>query len=170
MDYIFRWLNLRFLSGTQLSLFSSLASQASQLPAPPSMIPDTEPDDRTRSRRAIWPSWPRRLPSASIRSALRPAWQLRNGSGGRRHRSRGACCLRLCKHLTGAATSGPRHLPRRRRHARDVRDERRPQLPGLRSHHGPQRLLPSLHELRHHQRLQLERFRYTWDSATLIQA
>ncbi|MGA7830176.1 MAG: vitamin B12-dependent ribonucleotide reductase [Terracidiphilus sp.] len=44
MDYIFRWLNLRFLSGTQLSLFSSLASQASQLPAPPSMIPDSEPE------------------------------------------------------------------------------------------------------------------------------
>jgi ribonucleoside-diphosphate reductase alpha chain len=44
MDYIFRWLNLRFLSGTQLSLFAGLASQASQLPAPPTMIPDAEPE------------------------------------------------------------------------------------------------------------------------------
>ena len=44
MDYIFRWLNLRFLSGTQLSLFSSLASQAPQLPASPSMIPEVEPE------------------------------------------------------------------------------------------------------------------------------
>jgi len=42
MDYIFRWLNLRFLSGTQLSLFAGLTSQASQLPAPPTMIPDAE--------------------------------------------------------------------------------------------------------------------------------
>jgi ribonucleoside-diphosphate reductase alpha chain len=42
MDYIFRWLNLRFLSGTQLSLFSSLAPHAPQLPASPSMIPDAE--------------------------------------------------------------------------------------------------------------------------------
>ena len=42
MDYIFRWLNLRFLSGTQLSLFAGLASQATQLPAPPTMIPDSE--------------------------------------------------------------------------------------------------------------------------------
>jgi len=44
MDYIFRWLNLRFLSGTQLSLFSSFAPQAASLPAPPTMIPDVEPE------------------------------------------------------------------------------------------------------------------------------
>jgi ribonucleoside-diphosphate reductase alpha chain len=44
MDYIFRWLNLRFLSGTQLSLFSSFAAQAPQLPASPSMIPENEPE------------------------------------------------------------------------------------------------------------------------------
>ena len=45
MDYIFRWLNLRFLSGTQLSLFAGLAPQASQLPAPPTMIPEVEPEE-----------------------------------------------------------------------------------------------------------------------------
>ena len=45
MDYIFRWLNLRFLSGTQLSLFSSFAPQAPQLPASPSMIPDAEGEE-----------------------------------------------------------------------------------------------------------------------------
>ena len=39
MDYIFRWLNLRFLSGTQLSLFAGLGAQAApQLPASPSLI------------------------------------------------------------------------------------------------------------------------------------
>jgi len=43
MDYIFRWLDLRFLSGTQLTLFAGLASQAPQLPASPSMSPETEP-------------------------------------------------------------------------------------------------------------------------------
>ena len=31
MDYIFRWLQLRFLSGTQLPLFAGLAAQAAQL-------------------------------------------------------------------------------------------------------------------------------------------
>ena len=46
MDYIFRWLNLRFLSGTQLTLFAGLAPQAPQLPASPSLLsdPDSEED------------------------------------------------------------------------------------------------------------------------------
>ncbi len=42
MDYIFRWLNLRFLSGTQLTLFAGLAPQAQQLPASPSLISEPE--------------------------------------------------------------------------------------------------------------------------------
>src|ERR1035437_2002670 len=37
MDYIFRWLNLRFLSGTQLMLFAGLAPQAAQLPSSPTI-------------------------------------------------------------------------------------------------------------------------------------
>ncbi|MFP5237260.1 MAG: vitamin B12-dependent ribonucleotide reductase [Acidobacteriota bacterium] len=38
MDYIFRWLSLRFLSGTQLTLFAGLAPQAPQLPAAPTIL------------------------------------------------------------------------------------------------------------------------------------
>ncbi len=45
MDYIFRWLNLRFLSGTQLTLFSGLAPQAPQLPASPTILSDPEFDE-----------------------------------------------------------------------------------------------------------------------------
>jgi ribonucleoside-diphosphate reductase alpha chain len=45
MDYIFRWLNLRFLSGTQLTLFAGLAPQMAQLPSSPSLLAETEPDD-----------------------------------------------------------------------------------------------------------------------------
>ena len=45
MDYIFRWLNLRFLSGTQLTLFAGLGPQAPQLPASPSLIPESEPEE-----------------------------------------------------------------------------------------------------------------------------
>jgi ribonucleoside-diphosphate reductase alpha chain len=45
MDYIFRWLNLRFLSGAQLSLFAGLASPAPQLPVSPSILPDPEPEE-----------------------------------------------------------------------------------------------------------------------------
>jgi len=44
MDYIFRWLQLRFLSGTQLTLFAGLATEAPQLPAPPSLLPEAEPE------------------------------------------------------------------------------------------------------------------------------
>jgi ribonucleoside-diphosphate reductase alpha chain len=42
MDYIFRWLHLRFLSGTQLTLFAGFAPQTPQLPASPTLIPDPE--------------------------------------------------------------------------------------------------------------------------------
>jgi ribonucleoside-diphosphate reductase alpha chain len=45
MDYIFRWLNLRFLSGTQLTLFAGLGAQAPQLPASPTLIPDNEHEE-----------------------------------------------------------------------------------------------------------------------------
>ncbi len=45
MDYIFRWLSLRFLSGTQLTLFAGLTPQAPQLAAPTSILPEPEPED-----------------------------------------------------------------------------------------------------------------------------
>jgi ribonucleoside-diphosphate reductase alpha chain len=45
MDYIFRWLNLRFLSGTQLNLFAGFAPAAPQLPAAPTMTPDLETEE-----------------------------------------------------------------------------------------------------------------------------
>jgi ribonucleoside-diphosphate reductase alpha chain len=50
MDYIFRWLNLRFLSGTQLSLFAGLAPQAPQLPASPSLLQESESEDESFSQ------------------------------------------------------------------------------------------------------------------------
>ena len=54
MDYIFRWLNLRFLSGTQLTLFAGLGPQAPQLPASPSILPehDAEEDSMSQSHLA----------------------------------------------------------------------------------------------------------------------
>lgn len=42
MDYIFRWLNLRFLSGEQLTLFAGLSPQAAPLPASPTILPESE--------------------------------------------------------------------------------------------------------------------------------
>ncbi|MGH9606379.1 MAG: vitamin B12-dependent ribonucleotide reductase [Terracidiphilus sp.] len=49
MDYIFRWLHLRFLSGEQLALFAGLAPQAPQLPASPSLLPETEAEEDAAS-------------------------------------------------------------------------------------------------------------------------
>src|SRR5215472_14563694 len=45
MDYIFRWLNLRFLSGEQLMLFAGLAPQALPLPETPTILPETESEE-----------------------------------------------------------------------------------------------------------------------------
>jgi ribonucleoside-diphosphate reductase alpha chain len=45
MDYIFRWLNLRFLSGEQLALFAGLAPKAPALPASPSLLPENDVEE-----------------------------------------------------------------------------------------------------------------------------
>ena len=45
MDYMFRWLNLRFLSGQQLTLFAGLGQQAPQLTASPSMMAESDLDE-----------------------------------------------------------------------------------------------------------------------------
>jgi ribonucleoside-diphosphate reductase alpha chain len=42
MDYIFRWLNLRFLSGEQLTLFAGLSPNVPQLPESPSILEETD--------------------------------------------------------------------------------------------------------------------------------
>jgi len=47
MDYIFRWLNLRFLSGEQLTLFAGLAPHANPLPETPTLLPEPEEHDES---------------------------------------------------------------------------------------------------------------------------
>jgi len=49
MDYIFRWLNLRFLSGEQLALFAGLAPKAPQLPASPSLLEESDPGEEDQA-------------------------------------------------------------------------------------------------------------------------
>ena len=120
MDYIFRWLNLRFLSGTQLTLFAGLAPQAPQLPASPSMIPETEAEEEAISQghlAQLAEEVARRLNQVSGP----PAGRLGNPAGagggiasgiGHRH------CRSHASATHGAQPQRPRHLPRRRRHAR----------------------------------------------------
>jgi ribonucleoside-diphosphate reductase alpha chain len=69
MDYIFRWLNLRFLSGEQLTLFAGLAPQAAPLPASPTILPDTESEIEGISQGQL------------TKLAEEVARQLRQGSG-----------------------------------------------------------------------------------------
>jgi len=45
MDYIFRWLNLRFLSGEQLTLFAGLAPRVPQLPESPSILSEADAEE-----------------------------------------------------------------------------------------------------------------------------
>ena len=53
MDYIFRWLNLRFLSGEQLTLFAGLAPRAPQLPESPSILPETNAEEASASQQNL---------------------------------------------------------------------------------------------------------------------
>ncbi len=45
MDYMFRWLHLRFLSGQQLTLFAGLAPSAPQLPSTPTILEESNMED-----------------------------------------------------------------------------------------------------------------------------
>jgi len=51
MDYMFRWLNLRFLSGEQMTLFAGLgmSPKAPALPASPSLIPENDVEEERAS-------------------------------------------------------------------------------------------------------------------------
>ena len=106
MDYIFRWLQLRFLTGQQQLLFENLRPEAAATCA-------------------------------------------------RRHR-RSERFLQLQREGRTSAPTEVRFHPRRRRALQHDRHGRRSKLPRLRHHHGEKRQLLQMHELRHHQRLQLK--------------
>ena len=55
MDYIFRWLNLRFLSGEQLTLFAGLAPQAAPLPESPTLLPSLRAGRRSAFSQSAFP-------------------------------------------------------------------------------------------------------------------
>ena len=154
MDYIFRWLHLRFLSGEQLTLFAGLAPQPAPIAAPPTLLPETEPEDDSGISQGqlarLAEEVARKLNQVSGQSTLgrrnRHGIDLfprqRHPAGNQRRQK-----LRGPPHQP-ARDPGSRHLSRIRRHARYVRHGRRPKLRCLRSDHGPQRQLLPLHELR----------------------
>ncbi len=138
MDYIFRWLQLRFLSGQQLSALRRTGGTCSCCQpcgchpersgiTGPTLLPGPARIHPRHGRHSSSPAGTAILPE------LRAVSQI--------------------PQRTPPGRSG--HLPRLRRHERPLRHGRRPQLPHLRSHHGSQRKLLPLHELRLDERLQL---------------
>ena len=163
MDYIFRWLNLRFLSGEQLTLFAGLAPQPTPLPTPPTILPESEPEDDSGISQGqlsrLAEEVARKLNQVSGQSSLTGMGSTSAPAGGiapDTEASRNTAGWSVA--WPGAA--GPRRLSPVRCHARSLRHGRRSQLRSVRRHHGPQRQLLSLHELRLNFRMQLATFMY----------
>ncbi len=165
MDYIFRWLNLRFLSGEQLTLFAGLAPQAPQLPASPSLLPESDLEEADSCDPAAHCAAGRGGGQAA-EPGDGGGWALRRrnraGAAGRARHECAAAGRRSSalpgvagRQMHGTSLAGPRPLPRGRRHARNVRHGRRAQLQCVRRDHGAQRQLLPLHELRVDERVQL---------------
>ena len=124
MDYIFRWLQLRFLTGQQQALFDGLRPKYMG-----GVAPVSAPDERTQ-RGSSCMRGSAATESKDLLFADASIYGTRAGApGGHGH--------------------GP--PPRSRRAERADRHGRRPQLLGLRRHHDAQRKLLPLHELRFHQ-------------------
>ena len=149
MDYIFRWLNLRFLSGTQLTLFAGLGAAG----AATARFAHAHPGAGTGGRRQHL----RKSTVQTCRGSRTKTGRAGNGQhiGARRwHRSGDSGFWHRGSQpdaRTGHAR--PRDLPHGRCHARNVRHGRCAKLRHMWRHHGPQRKLLSLHELRLNLRL-----------------
>jgi ribonucleoside-diphosphate reductase alpha chain len=78
MDYIFRWLHLRFLSGQQLTLFADLAPKPVELPAAPSLLPESEAEEEENEA----PSKERLAKLAEVARRLNQVSTHPNASGG----------------------------------------------------------------------------------------
>ena len=153
MDYIFRWIQIRFLSGHQLDLFAGLGP-AGAIPvegtvtAPPTpsslgVAPQSADSFVVIPQRGGGTCFWLRQPRAHPHHHATPAGNRPRPERPQRPRHRSPVLRR------------PRHLPRLRRHEVHVRHGRLTLLRHLRSHHDPQRLLLPMHELRKHKRLQL---------------
>ena len=151
MDYIFRWLNLRFLSGEQLTLFAGLAPQAAPLPESPTILPDPEPEEDPASHKQL-------SKLAEEMSRLRESYRgmgSTSAPGGSIPPESQPSISASASSSHGPNAAGSRSVSRIRGNAQHVRDGRCAKLLHLRSHHGPQRELLSLHELRLDERVQL---------------
>ena len=122
MDYIFRWLQLRFLTGQQQALFDGLRPKYVNAPPPGT------PDENGYGQKSF--------------GDLSPEPGAVHGLSSRRqvcHPERSAASRGIC-----FAGGGRRPHPRLRRAERPDRHGRRPHLPRLRRHHDAERKLLSV--------------------------
>jgi ribonucleoside-diphosphate reductase alpha chain len=114
MDYIFRWLNLRFLSGTQLTLFAGLSPQVAQLPASPTILVDPDTDDEGGMSRGqlsrLAEEVARKLNEVSSHGAAASESATRNSAGmGNTAASAGGIAPEI--QATGSEEATPSHGP-----------------------------------------------------------
>ena len=159
MDYIFRWIQIRFLSGHQLDLFAGLGPSQASIPVEGTV---TSPGNTSSSSAPQAAAPPNHRELSSCSEVGGPAFGLRQPTTYTTTPPQQGIAPDLtarsgldCNARLPPVHRRPRHLPRRRRHEGHVRHGRLPLLRHLRSHHDPQRLLLPMHELRKHKRLQL---------------
>ena len=137
MDYIFRWLQLRFLTGQQQALFDGLRPKYVNAPPPGT------PDENGYGQKTFGDVTPSDAP---------PICHPERTSSGAEAQPRD-----LLFRSNRQLTTDQRARPRLRRAERPDRHGRRTQLPRLRRHHDAQRKLLPMHELRQHQRMLVRR-------------
>ena len=179
MDYLFRWMQMRFLSGQQLDLFAGMKPAQEALPtatttsvistesaqSSPSVISTEGPQGRSGETPVFAPAHsygattePTSLagyptdPSSTQRPPSPPARHCPRPHGPRR-----LVFYSLLPTPYSLHGRRPRHLPHRHSHGRDGQHGRQPLLQHLRSHHDPQRLLLPLRRMRLNEWMQLKK-------------
>ena len=149
MDYIFRWIQIRFLSGHQLDLFTGMGAAASVPVAGNGQRTGQYGESGGECERATGD-----LRSGYLRQRRRAP--RRPHTAATRHRARTNGTDRLRARRVGCKLHRrSRRLPCIGCDEEPLRHGRRTELLHLRSHHDSLWLLLPLHELRQHQRMQL---------------
>ena len=182
MDYLFRWMQLRFLSGHQLDLFAGLHPTTTvpvtgHITAPHNTVITT--NDLSSRSAAEGSASPAAAPIPEPHTMLGDAFES-NAHNDRTPPQQGiaprdlqAPQLRPRQLVIPQPTTDrpasilggrrPQLRPRLRRHEGPLRHGRRPQLQHLRQPNDPQRLLLPLHGMRLHQRLLISYFQTNKD-------
>ena len=148
MDYIFRWLQLRFLSGQQLSLFTGLGAPPTSAEGAPSLAHSELGGLQASGEPRVGLTADQHQPTRGMGATHSP-------QGGIAPEPQPQNAVRVSGDPESLSGAGSRNHPCRRRHARNVRHGRRAKLRSVRGDHGAEWELLSVHELRVDERVQL---------------